>query len=108
MPKSLPPSQTISEISASDNPNNFRNNLHCGGESRPCTLDKKQLELCHLVMERGKFPYAHIDLMVTEAGETYLAEINLRGGIKGARINASEYLRKVDAIHQRYCQELGL
>jgi len=91
-----------------DNPNNFRNNLHCGGKSSPVDLSAEQQELCRKVMQRGKFPYAHIDLMVTPTGETYLAEINLRGGIKGARISANDYRLKIDAIHQRYCRELGL
>jgi glutathione synthase/RimK-type ligase-like ATP-grasp enzyme len=91
-----------------DNPDNFRNNLHCGGKSSPADLSSEQIDLCRKVMARGKFPYAHLDLMVTQTGETYLAEINLRGGIKGARITAVDYRRKIDAIHQRYCHGLGL
>ena len=87
------------------NPHNFRNNLHCGGESTPCQLTEQQLTLCRQVMERGKFPYAHLDLMVLATGETYLAEINLRGGIRGARISPEEYLRQVDIIHRRYLSE---
>ncbi|MCB2182542.1 MAG: hypothetical protein KQH63_10980 [Desulfobulbaceae bacterium] len=84
------------------NPYNFRNNLHCGGESTPYALTEKQRDLCKYVMDRGKFPYAHLDLMVLENGETYLAEINLRGGIKGARISGKDYNRKVDRIHEEF------
>ena len=91
-----------------DNPNNFRNNLHCGGNSKPATLTAEQQYLCQKVMERGRFPYAHIDLMVSTDGLTYLSEINLRGGIKGARIIATEYQQKIAAIHQRYCLEQGI
>lgn len=91
-----------------DNPNNFRNNLHCGGRSEPTTLTTEQHDLCRKVMARGKYPYAHIDLMVAADGETYLAEINLRGGLKGARIGPSEYRQKISAIHQRYRLEQGL
>lgn len=90
------------------NPDNFRNNLHCGGSSESTVLNDLQLELCRKVMVRGRFPYAHIDLMVTAEDKTYLAEINLRGGIKGAHIDADEYRQKINAIHQRYCLEQGL
>lgn len=91
-----------------DNPNNFRNNLNCGGNSQPATLTTAQQDLCREVMARGDFPYGHIDLMVAEDGATYLAEINLRGGLKGARIGPSEYRQKISAIHQRYRLEQGL
>ncbi len=83
------------------NPHNFRNNLHYGGESENCTPTSAQRDLCKEIMERGKFPFAHIDLMVSDSGNSYLAEINLRGGIKGARISPAEYKAKVDAIHQK-------
>lgn len=88
------------------NPSNFRNNLHCGGQSNPCELTGEQLNLCRQAMSRGKFPYAHIDLMIVESGETYLAEINLRGGIKGAKISPAEYCSRVDAIHQNFLRTL--
>ena len=87
------------------NPANFRNNLHCGGRSTPCTLKPAQLQLCREVMARGGFPYAHLDLLVTESGETYLTEINLRGGIHGARIGAAEYGRRIQAVHERMLTE---
>lgn len=82
------------------NPHNFRNNLHFGGESERCDLSRKQMSLCREIMKRAGFPYAHIDLMVTEHNETYLAEINLRGGIKGAGISPAEYKVKIEAIHE--------
>lgn len=88
------------------NPHNFRNNLHCGGQSLPYELTDAQRDLCYQVMRRGKFPYAHIDLMVLENGETFLAEINLRGGIKGARISAHSYRKQVEKIHQDFIASL--
>ncbi len=91
-----------------DNPHNFRNNLHFGGHSNPAELDNDQLTLCHRVMTRGSFPYAHIDLMVTGDRQTYLAEINLRGGIRGALIKAGEYQSRIAAIHDRFREECGL
>lgn len=84
-----------------NNPGNFRNNLHFGGESKPCELSEAQWSLCQDVMKRGKFPYAHIDIMVNAAGESFLAEINLRGGIHGAKINPTEYKTRLDAIHRK-------
>jgi ribosomal protein S6--L-glutamate ligase len=87
------------------NPNNFRNNLHHGGASEPCQLTDKQLHLCKQVMERGRFPYGHLDILVNSEGESYLGEINLRGGIRGAKIKPREYQAKIDAIHQRLLEE---
>jgi len=78
------------------NPHNFRNNLHCGGESSPVELNGKQLEICRKAMKRGNYPYAHLDLMITEDGETYLAEINLRGGMRGAMIDSRTYKTKIE------------
>ena len=91
-----------------DNPYNFRNNLHSGGSSEPAALTAEQHELCQEIIKRGNFPYAHIDLMISAEGATYLAEINLRGGIKGARISPDEYRQKIAAIHQRYRLGQGL
>lgn len=90
------------ESYARHNPDNFRNNLHCGGQSSPCELSGEQLDLCRQVMARGRFPYAHIDLMIVEGGKTFLAEINLRGGIRGAKINPAEYTGRVAAIHRDF------
>lgn len=81
------------------NPHNFRHNLHCGGSSSPYALNADQLDLCRRVMARGKFPYAHLDLLVDETGATYLSEINLRGGICGAAITPQQYKEKLTAIH---------
>ena len=79
------------------NPNNFRNNLHCGGSAKPCSISEDVLHFCTEVMERGDFPYAHLDLMLTPEKAIYLAEINLRGGLRGARISNEEYnSRKTD------------
>jgi len=87
------------------NPVNFRNNLHFGGERRPWLLTDGQLEICRQVMARGKFPYAHIDLMITSDTE-YLLEINLRGGIRGAAIGPQEYQEMVAARQQEILEEL--
>ena len=51
-------------------------------------------------MERGDFPYAHIDILVTGEGKSFLGEVNLRGGLQGAKITAEEYQKKVELIHQ--------
>lgn len=40
--------------------------------------------------------------MVTESGQTYLTEINLRGGIKGAIISPEKYRERVEAIHANF------
>ena len=83
----------------------FRHNLHCGGSPHPTELTPDQAALCRKIMDQGEFPYAHIDLMVTDDGTTYFTEINLKGGIKGAAITRAEYDVRVEAIHSQYCQE---
>lgn len=88
------------------NPYNFRKNLHCGGESTPCEISKEELRLCKEVMERGRFPYCHIDLMLLSTGKYYLTEINLRGGLRGAKISGKEYLTKLDELHEALLNKL--
>jgi len=70
------------------NSSGFRNNLHFGGKSGPYKLSKNEMAFCKRVMERGKFPYAHIDLIKNQEGEIYLSEISLFGGTKGAKIDS--------------------
>ena len=84
----------------------FRHNLHCGGLPRPAELTDSQLELCRKIMKQGDFPYAHLDLMVTDDGTTYFTEINLRGGIKGAKIKNAHYQSKIEKIQSQRCKEL--
>jgi len=73
------------------NPYNFRVNLSAGGESLAHDISADQKRFCRSAMERGQFPYAHIDLMVMENGEHFfLSEIALNGGTKGARIGRKE------------------
>jgi len=83
------------------NPHNFRNNLHHGGQSKPCKLSAEQIKLCRQVMARGLFPYGHLDIVLTKEGKSYLGEVNLREGIHGAQISPEEYQLKLDAIHQQ-------
>ncbi len=88
------------------NPYNFRNNLHCGGNSIPHVLAEQHLKFCEKVMLRGCFPYAHLDLMLTQEDNCYLTEINLRGGLKGANISGKDYQEKIAAIHERLLAQL--
>ncbi|HFQ88577.1 MAG TPA: hypothetical protein ENK27_00750 [Desulfobulbus sp.] len=82
------------------NPDNFRHNLHCGGRSIAVAPSPAQLRLCRRAMERAGFPYAFVDLLETGAGDCWLSEINLRGGLRGARLSQQDYLRAVEEIHQ--------
>ncbi len=95
-----------SEAYERSNPFNFRQNLHCGGKATPYTLTDQQLEFCLLVMDRGAFPYAHLDLILTPNKRMHLMEINLRGGLKGAKISGEEYQKRIEAVHQKILQEL--
>lgn len=86
------------------NPYNFRHNIYFGGESRPHTLTTKQLSFCRRVMKKAHFPYAHLDLMLTPNG-IYLAEINLRGGLKGSKIKLEQYAPLIDKVHQDFIKK---
>jgi ribosomal protein S6--L-glutamate ligase len=86
-----------------ENEHNFRMNLTAGGTSSPYDLEEEQLALCREVMERGKFPYAHIDLLVTRKGQSYLSEIALNGGMKGARISRED----LDALKKDLLEEMA-
>ncbi|MBL4903020.1 hypothetical protein JYT85_02980 [Desulfocapsa sp. AH-315-G09] len=94
-----------SEAYERTNPDNFRNNLHCGGDAEVFHLNAEHLALCNAIMKRASFPYAHLDLMLTEKNEVYLAEINLRGGIRGAVIDSGSYQKKVEAIDKKLLLE---
>ncbi len=85
----------------------FRNNLHFGGRSGAIELDDTQMSICRKAMKRGKFPYAHIDLLVTDDGESFLSEISLRGGIRGARISPDQYKRLVTGIQKKFADDFA-
>ena len=86
------------------NPHGFRKNLFQGGSSTAAELDPAQLLFCREVMARGKFPYAILDLLVSPDGKTYLSEINLKGGLTGARLSQAEFRRRVAALAEEFCR----
>ncbi len=86
------------------NPHSFRKNLYQGGSSRPAALLPEHLLFCRRVMVRGKFPYAILDLLVSPDGSTYLSEINLKGGLTGARLSQAEFRRRVAALAEEFCR----
>jgi ribosomal protein S6--L-glutamate ligase len=88
------------------NPHNFRVNIALGGTGSAYDLDEKKEAFCRSAMQRGKFPFAHIDLMLLESGECYLAEISLNGGVKGARINREALDQKKNALLKRLAKEI--
>ena len=84
-----------------ENENNFRSNLTVGGTSKPYVLDENQMQLCRNVMKRGRFPFGHIDILVTPDGHNYLSEIALNGGMKGANIKRKHLdTMKTDILEQ--------
>jgi glutathione synthase/RimK-type ligase-like ATP-grasp enzyme len=72
------------------NPDNFRMNISMGGKNYPYEMKADLLSFCRTAMARGKFPYAHLDIHITDDGTYYLSEIALNGGIKGAKIRRKE------------------
>lgn len=86
-----------------NNSDNFRMNLSMGGKYHPYDLDKDLENYCRDIMERGKFPYAHLDIQITDDGTFYLSEIALNGGTKGAKIRR----RKLDQKKQELLERLA-
>ena len=83
------------------NPSGFRMNLAAGAVSHPFDLEKPAEDLCRSAMARGRFPYAHLDLLIRQDGSCYLSEIALDGGTKGARIDRRQLDRiKSDVLEQ--------
>lgn len=95
------------ESYARSNLYNFRVNLSLGGSGSPYNLDETKEAFCRSVMQRGRFPYAHLDLMILENGECYLSEITLNGGIKGARISRQELEHKKKALLEKLAENIA-
>ncbi|QJA06109.1 hypothetical protein FVE67_04550 [Thermosulfurimonas marina] len=88
-----------------ENPYGFRNNLYFGAEARPYELSEAERDFCLRALARGRFPYAHLDLIYTETGGPYLSEINLRGGLKGARVDRKTYEKKLSALREAFLKD---
>ena len=89
------------------NAHNFRKNLAAGGKVSIYALDDEKEQFCRAAMQRGKFPYAHMDLQITDSGAYYLGEIALNGGVKGAQISRSELERKKQALQEQIARGFG-
>lgn len=86
------------------NPNNFRMNISMGGKKYPYEMNTNVLNFCRTAMGRGKFPYAHLDVHITDDGTYYLSEIALNGGIKGAKIRRKDLDQKKQEVLERLAQ----
>lgn len=84
------------------NPHSFRKNLFQGGSSKPVPLTPELLTFCRQIMERGKFPYAILDLLASDSGELYLSEISMKGGLTGARLSQAEFRDRVQHLEEDF------
>jgi ribosomal protein S6--L-glutamate ligase len=84
------------------NPHSFRKNLFQGGSSQPAPLTSELFAFCRQVMDRGKFPYAILDLLASAAGELYLSEISMKGGLTGARLSQGEFRERVQNLEEDF------
>ncbi|RJR33059.1 MAG: hypothetical protein C4567_17400 [Deltaproteobacteria bacterium] len=87
------------------NPHSFRKNLFQGGSSKPVDLTPELLGFCRRVMARGWFPYAILDLLASEAGELYLSEISMKGGLTGARLSQGEFRERVRHLEEEFIRQ---
>lgn len=85
-----------------ENKGNFRQNLFFGGKAYSYILNAEELNFCKAIMDRGTFPYAHIDLAYVEGRGPFLSEINLKGGIKGAKISIELYEEIIKSMEKEY------
>ena len=83
------------------NPDSFRMNMAAGAKSEPFALAGAVENLCRDVMARGRFPYAHLDLLIRDDGSCHLSEIALDGGTKGARTDR----KQLDAIKSNVLEQ---
>jgi ribosomal protein S6--L-glutamate ligase len=90
-----------SEAYVRHNPDNFRMNISMGGRNYPHEISADLLKFCRKAMERAKFPYAHMDIQITDDGTYYLSEIALNGGTKGAKIRQRELEQKKKELLER-------
>jgi ribosomal protein S6--L-glutamate ligase len=88
------------------NPSGFRKNIFMGGSSRPIELSPEHLDFCRRVMARGKFTYAILDLLLSPAGQLYLSEINLKGGLTGARLDQTRFRELVRQLEEDWQSSL--
>ena len=87
------------------NPYNFRMNISMGGKNYPHETSPELLNFCRKAMARGKFPYAHIDVQITDNGAYYLSEIALNGGTKGAKIRQRELNQMKKALLEKLANQ---
>ena len=87
------------------NPHNFRKNLFQGGSSQPLGLAPELEDFCRVVMARGKFPYAILDLLLDPADcRPYVSEISFKGGLTGSRLSQAEFRARVAALEEEFCR----
>lgn len=72
------------------NPEGFRGNLSAGGRCEPHVLTDDQERFCRQIVDRARFPYAHLDLQIMTDGGLHILEIALNGGIRGSRLDRAD------------------
>jgi len=87
------------------NPGSFRKNLFQGGSSQPAEVTPAMADFCGRVMARGRFPYAVLDLLLSPAGDLYLSEISLKGGLKGSRIGQEGFRTQVRSLQDDFLRQ---
>jgi glutathione synthase/RimK-type ligase-like ATP-grasp enzyme len=96
------------EVYGRQNKDNFRQNIAVGGRVIPFELNAATERFCKDIMARGRFPFAHIDLMMKNDKKCYLSEIALNGGIKGAVINRADLEAKKKNALEKLAGEIKI
>ena len=74
------------------NPDNFRQNLHCGGRASPHTLSDRELTFCREVMQRGKMDPRWGAVKLLEADPWVAGLVG-----EGARSVLNRHLKMIEA-----------
>lgn len=98
---------TYVEAYRRSNPDGFRMNMAAGAQSAPFDLTGPAEDFCRTAMARGRFPYAHLDLLIRDEGACHLSEIALGGGVKGARIDRKELDRIQSEVLEQLAAQIG-
>ena len=96
----------LMEAYVRSNPDNFRGNLSSGGQYEAYELSQEQVAFCQRIIDRARFPYAHLDLQIMPDGCLHMFEIALNGGIQGSRLERPDLERRKSERLQQLAEEI--
>jgi len=87
------------------NPHSFRKNLAQKGTAQPVNVDPRLKDFCLKIMNRGDFPYALLDILLSPEQDFFLSEISLMGGLTGSKLGQDGFLKHRSRQLDKFCSE---